>query len=662
MVAADKALFAERLAQYGMDAARPFAPFLEKLDLSDLDLMLIRDLTADVSGSRDDRLVGMLGLLLAALNQGSLCLVLDRHLPRFFPHIDASVINSLADDFFGKLNQGAYDRLIDREKGDRFKPLVLDGSAGQQRLYFQKFHDHEKRLKRALASFLLLPGDSGLPEAAVERIIDDLYTEKAVIRSRLEGRPILRDDRQVEAIRAALSAPLLVVSGGPGTGKTSLLVNMLRALVRTGTKPSRILLAAPTGRAAMRMSEALTDSLSTVLAPEEGDRALGRLQGATLHKLLVYRRRTGDFYHNRHRPFEADVIAVDEVSMVDVILMDRFFQAIDPKRTRVILIGDKDQLPSVEAGSVLADLSADAGGGLSGRFVVLDNCYRSGGKLLELAQRINAGEPVTLKPVAFEHALEMEKGSWAFVHANDQDAVCRDLIRWIHYHYVARRGKYTESYVEQVRRFNRLQGDALPGETQDSLRRMEALFAIAHRCRILSPLRRGQRGIQWINRSIAAELRPLLDPGVDSESDVFNGALIMITRNDYQRELFNGDVGVVTLHPDGMHQATFRRHDRLVTFPISGLPEWDLAFAMTVHKSQGAEFEDIWLLLPDDPNHRLLTREIVYTAATRASRRLIVSGDEAVFNRALQRKIQRQSGLTLGYPQTSNDTGRSGAR
>jgi ATP-dependent exoDNAse (exonuclease V) alpha subunit len=340
----------------------------------------------------------------------------------------------------------------------------------------------------------------------------------------LEGRPILRDDRQVEAIRAALSAPLLVVSGGPGTGKTSLLVNMLRALVRTGTEPSRILLAAPTGRAAMRMSEALTDSLRTVLAPDDGDRALGRLQGATLHKLLVYRGRTADFYHNRHRPFEADVIAVDEVSMVDVILMDRFFQAIDPKRTRVILIGDKD-----------------------------------------------------------------------------------------HHHYVARRGKHTESYVGQVRRFNRLEGDSLPGETQDSVRRMEALFAIAHRCRILSPLRRGQRGTQWLNRLIAAELRPLLDPGIDSESDVFNGALIMITRNDYQRELFNGDVGVVTLHPSGMYQATFRRHDRLVTFPISGLPDWDLAFAMTVHKSQGAEFEDIWLLfarrrsepLAADPGDRL---------------------------------------------------------
>ncbi|WP_319525557.1 exodeoxyribonuclease V subunit alpha [uncultured Desulfosarcina sp.] len=645
MVTADKALFDDRLGRYGMDASGPLAVLFGKLELSDLDLMLIRDSTACAADPRDYGLMGMLGLLLAALHEGSLCLALDRQLPQVFPHVDASMLEALVDDFTAKLNQGEYDSLVDRSQGESFKPLVLEGPAGRQRLYFQKFYDHEKRLKSALASFLRLPAASGRSGAAVERIIDDLYSEKAVIRSRLNGRPIHRDERQVEAIRAALSAPLLVVSGGPGTGKTSLLVNLLRALVRNGTEPSRILLAAPTGRAAMRMSEALTDSLGTVLEPDESDRALGRLQGATLHKLLAYRKRTGDFYHNRHRPFEADVIAVDEVSMVDVILMDRFFQAIDPERTRVILIGDKDQLPSVEAGSVLADLSADADGRLADRFVTLENCYRSGGKLLELAQRINAGQPVTLKSVAFDDALSMEQGAWAFVHAKDQDVIHRDLIRWIHHHYLDRRNEPMESYVEQVRRFNRLEGDALPGETPESARRIESLFTFAHRCRIVSPLRRGQRGIQWLNRCIAAELRPLLDPDADPDRDIFNGAWIMITRNDYRRELFNGDAGVVTLRPDGMYQATFKRHDGLATFPVSGLPDWELAFAMTVHKSQGAEFEDIWLILPDDPGHRLLTREIVYTAATRASRRLIISGEEIVFQRALQRKIQRQSGL-----------------
>ena len=119
----------------------------------------------------------------------------------------------------------------------------------------------------------------------------------------------------------------------------------------------------------------------------------------------------------------------------------------------------------------------------------------------------------------------------------------------------------------------------------------------------------------------------------------------MITRNDYERGLFNGDVGVVLLQPDGIYRACFRRHDGLVMFPVASLPDWDLAFAMTVHKSQGSEFQDTWLILPEDPGHRLLTREIVYTAATRASRRLILSGKTEVLQAALKNKIRRQSGL-----------------
>jgi len=119
----------------------------------------------------------------------------------------------------------------------------------------------------------------------------------------------------------------------------------------------------------------------------------------------------------------------------------------------------------------------------------------------------------------------------------------------------------------------------------------------------------------------------------------------MITRNDYERGLFNGDVGVALLPPDGVPQVCFRRYDGLVMFPAASLPDWDLAFAMTVHKSQGSEFHDTWLILPEDPGHRLLTREIVYTAVTRASRRLIVSGSAAVLQAALKRKIRRQSGL-----------------
>jgi exodeoxyribonuclease V alpha subunit len=151
--------------------------------------------------------------------------------------------------------------------------------------------------------------------------------------------------------------------------------------------------------------------------------------------------------------------------------------------------------------------------------------------------------------------------------------------------------------------------------------------------------------MQWINQRIASGLKIHLDPDADPQSGLFNGALIMITRNDYQRGLFNGDVGVVLRHADGLLHAWFRRINDTVAFSVSGLPDWELAFATTVHKSQGSEFDDTLLILPDDPDHRLLTREIIYTAATRAAKRLIIHGAQATFQNALGRKIQRWSGF-----------------
>ena len=456
--------------------------------------------------------------------------------------------------------------------------------------------------------------------------------------------PIIRDPFQVDAIRAALTEPMLVVSGGPGTGKTSLLVNMLRAMVKTGTDPSRIVLAAPTGRAAQRMSEALVASLATIVDPDENDRGLGRLSGSTLHKLLVYSSRTGGFLYGSRRPIPADVIAVDEVSMVDVVMMDRLFQAIDPQRTRVILLGDKDQLPSVEAGSVLADMSPDAGSAFAQHFVVLKNVYRSAGKLLDLAQAINAGHPVTLRPMDFDQTLTLNAGGWAFVATGDADTMNRHLDRWVMHQYVQRKDD-ARSYADLVARLGRPFDSPETIEVDKRSKLIDGLFTVVHRCRILTLLRQGRTGSQTINNRIAAGLRPILDPDCQTDSRLFNGALIMITRNDYARDLYNGDVGLVLRGDDGNYEAWFKRADGMVAFPASGLSDWDLAFAMTVHKSQGSEFEDTLLFLPEDESHRLLTREIVYTAATRASRRLIVCGTAAAFQTALRRKIQRQSGL-----------------
>ena len=624
-----------------VDKTRLTALF-EKMGLSDLDQMTISDLLHYSQGAGDTGLTIILALMFTALSEGSLCLALNhRTLIEAIGKGTAEYFDDQIVDFIGRLERGDYDCLIDRSGQGAFKPLVLDHRSGSRLLYFQKFHYHEQRLKHRLKMLLQTRTAGGTPDQrTITRVIDDLYHERRIIRKGVGGVPIEKDDYQIDAIRAVLATPLLVISGGPGTGKTSLLVNILRALVRTGADPGRILMAAPTGRAAQRMTEALHANLASIAELEPDERRLMQLAGSTLHKLLIYRSRSGGFLYGEQRPLPADVIAVDEVSMVDVVMMDHLFQAVDPARTKVILIGDKDQLPSVEAGSVLADISAAAHFDMADHLVVLHNVYRSTGKLQELALSINAGKPVGLQPIEFEKALAQPSGNWSFVAMADEERMNRNVDHWLWHHFFEPPHNLPHSYVDVVN-----QAAAMPADSEARTDLINQMFVFAHRCRILTVVRHGSTGMQWINNRIAAKLQKLLDPDANPQSRLFNGAMIMITRNDYSRELFNGDVGVVLRQPDGIYRAWFRRVNGMASFPASGLADWELAFAMTVHKSQGSEFDDTLLILPEDSEHRLLTREIIYTAATRAAKRLIIYGKSASFQTALRRKIQRQSGL-----------------
>ncbi len=652
MVSPSAVSMRERLQRFDIEIGQEglgkiVAALFEGLDLSDLDIMAIRDLVHLGAKPADVHLMVILGLMFAVLEEGSVCLDLNRdHLLRRPSVKPDQVLMDLIDGFIRRLDEGCYEDLINRFGDGSSLPLVLDASTGRRLLYFQKFHHHERQLKRRLSDFSNTAPTHRLSADLIREVIDGLYREDAVIRNGVGGIPIIRDPYQVEAIRAAMTSSLLVVSGGPGTGKTSLLVNMLRALVRTGTNPTGILLAAPTGRAAQRMSEALAASLASITAPDDRDRPLGQLRGSTLHRLLVYNRRRGGFAYHRRRPIRAEVIAVDEVSMVDVVMMDRLFQAVDPLRSRVILIGDKDQLPSVEAGSVMADMRPRGESRIDANFVELRNVYRSAGRLRELAKAINAGRLVALEAATFGNALDISSGEWALVEPVDGGLADRHLSLWIKRNYLESKATPATSYVDGIHQLQRLEHDASTDGEATRSRLLDLLFEAAHGCRILTVVRHGKAGAQWINTRIAARLRMVLDPGSNPDSGLFNGAMIMITRNDYERGLFNGDVGLVVRYPaDGLYQAYFRRSGAYVAFPVSGLTHWELAFAMTVHKSQGSEFENTLLLLPTDPHHRLLTREIVYTAATRASQRLIIYGSTEVLQRSLERKIERQSGL-----------------
>jgi len=624
----------------------PLVPFIRRMELSFLDYMTIRDLIEFGNCQGDVPLVFVLMAMFAGLQEGSLCLNLEQK--QFLNHLpadDRKSAHAILGDFLSALAAGRYQKLI-TENGAEYMPLVLDDSSGKVLLYFQKYYVHEKRLKNRMEAFLKTAISMNMQDQKIEARIDEIYSDPLTIRVGQNHTPIARDPQQIEAIRLALKTQFSIISGGPGTGKTSLMVNILRCLVREGIPVSRIILGAPTGRAAQRMTETVQSNVSSIQEPSCDDSALLDLKGSTLHKILGYRSYAHEFYYRETNPLPASVVVIDEVSMVDVVMLDKFLQAIDPAQTKLILLGDKNQLPSVEAGAVFAEMIPDGTRAaiFEEQFVVLQKVYRSGTNLLELASQANQGVFPPFKAVVFDQALSQAPDQWAFVNAESFSQWQEHLHQWVKDQYLSPISGGAESYAALIARTGEMTAEHIASSEQGrSL--LDRIFSVVERARILSFLRNGRYGCTVINDVIADHLIHLFDPSAKRQAHGFSGALVIITRNDYSKELFNGDVGVIIRDANGIHRTFFHRAGSYISFPVNLLPPWELAFAMTVHKSQGSEFDDVLLVLPDDENHRLLTREIVYTGITRAKTRVILYGSKPVLETALQRKIQRQSGF-----------------
>jgi len=479
-----------------------------------------------------------------------------------------------------------------------YTPLVLDRAG---RLYLHRSWDSERRVAEAiLARTALLPGDGSGLAAVLDRYFPPTPGE---------------DDLQREAARVALSRRFTVISGGPGTGKTTTVARILALLIeQAGGDPPRILLAAPTGKAAMRLKQSILDSLER-LALSEALRSALPQDVSTIHRLLGVIPGRSAFRHTRDNPLVCDVLVVDEASMVDLPLMSRLLEALQTD-TRVILLGDRDQLASVEAGAVLADICA---GGSSAAvaadrpaIVHLTKSYRftdqSG--IGQLSRLINAG---------------------------DGDAALT-LLRSGHYSDVSWRPlpsaeTFGESLAtsagEGYAAFTRA---ATPAAALDALEQF----------RVLAPHREGRQGVGNLNRLIESTLSRL-QPAGSSASAL---RPVMITGNTYDLGLFNGDTGILLpAHDEGAGEAFFPD-------PVSGvrrlsllrLPQHESAYALTIHKTQGSEFDSVLLILPSQMSE-LLSRELLYTAITRARKRVEIWGDEELFRRAVERRTERSSGL-----------------
>ncbi|RTZ95623.1 MAG: exodeoxyribonuclease V subunit alpha [Deltaproteobacteria bacterium] len=642
--------------------ARRFGPLIaedrllfQSLDLSPVDWMTIDDLIMSDGTADDPSLITVLALMFAAMREGSLCLELTRaHIGRLAAGkvVPEQIFNRI-DRFLARQKQGRYARLVAAGKSNRH-PLIFETASGIPRIYFQKYHRHEKRLHRQIEAFLSADDPHGLTGSIADKIMDTLFSEEQSLRLGKGGQPIYRDAEQVAAIRQALVSPFTIISGGPGTGKTSVMVNIVRGLARAGIPATRMALVAPTGRAAQRMTEAVSSLVPTIRSLSDTDRDLLTLKGSTLHKLLRYRRHQNDFYFRRGNPLPAEVVIIDEVSMVDVVMLSKFLEALDPSRTRLILMGDQNQLPSVEAGAVFAEMipADDDFGIFKNHLVVLQNNYRAGTRINQLATAINRGRCPACTPISFQTALNGKIDQWAVVAPMESGQWQACLRLWARHYFLSPDTDTSVSYPNLVRTAGEQTRQDLM-DTDAGRRLLEEIFEWAGRSRILTLLRYGPFGCDEINRVIEHDLTTHMDARIDTVPDtrrdtasgLFNGAVIMVTRNDYSRGLFNGDTGVVIRNRTGHFRVYFQGANQYQAFALDQLPAWELSFAVTVHKSQGSEFNDVLLVLPDDSTHRQLTREILYTGITRARKRVIIYGSRPAIETAVSRTISRQSGL-----------------
>ncbi len=505
------------------------------------------------------------------------------------------------------------------------RPLILDG---QGRLYLQRYWEYESKLANAITARLQSADNVDLVRLGegLKRLFKPLRAGEV--------------DWQKVAAFAAVTRKFCVISGGPGTGKTRTVVTLLALLLEQSVQ-LRVAIAAPTGKAAARLQESIK------LAKAELNCAAAvkaRLPEAasTIHRLLGAVPNSPYFRHDAKNPLPVDVVVIDEASMVDVALMAKLFDAIPP-HARVVLLGDKDQLSSVEAGAVLGDICAPEAVNVFSKNFTRDYAAATGERLPE-----RGGGATTLADSIVELQTNYRFGETNGIFATSRavnsaasDEALKLLISAgsggtaITWQPTPRREKLKAALRARILESYPADFDLLV--PSDGLKELQ-------RFRILCALREGPFGVSAVNR-LVEEI--LIEAGrVQKAGAWYAGRPVMVLENDYPQELFNGDVGI-TLHDPATKQLRvyFSGRDGAprAILPVR-LPAHETVHAMTVHKSQGSEFAEVLLILPGVASP-ILSRELIYTGLTRASRRIDLWATEGVLRSALGTMVSRESGL-----------------
>ena len=467
-------------------------------------------------------------------------------------------------------------------------PLVLVNTSTDSRLFLQKYFQCEARI----ANQFIKRNVERQATAKQLAVLEQLFPKTQTI------------DYQKLAAYQALTRNLVIISGGPGTGKTSTVVRILAALGEGNPDPLNIKLAAPTGKAAMRLSEAIKRNLTSL--PDKLQAAVPTTV-STLHRLLGIRASGTTSKYTADNQIVADVLILDEASMIDLAMFDRLLESV-PLETRIIILGDPGQLPSVETGAVLGDI-CDAGIvysaayqekittdlGIDAEYLASDvephlladaRCHLS--KSYRFSDQAGIGALATI--------LE-EENHCEFV-SNEQVSVINEFD--------------LESVTAAMIAMYQPYFDAVHDQSDP-----ESLMQAFERCQALCPTRHGEFGVQSLNDAIEDSYKPL-------RPNYYPGKPIMVNHNDYNLRLFNGDIGICVEH-EGRLQVAFRNAEGDINFFLpTRLPQHETCFVMTVHKSQGSEFDEVLFVLPEQDRDEFISRELIYTAVTRTISHLTI--------------------------------------
>jgi len=593
------------------------APFAEAGLVGPFEIQLAAVAGRATPDASDDELLA-LALVARATRLGHVCLELDQVRRQVAASQDdeGTVVDLPLPDvgsWSRSLASGPLVADADRARDDPLRPLVWDGG----RLYLQRYWSFELAVAgQIIGRSGSTPDDSdGSRLSHVDAALDTLFPPEA------PDEP----DLQRLAARRALTCPVTVMAGGPGTGKTHTVARILAATLLVSEvrgEPARVALAAPTGKAAGRMKEAVDDRVADMVTAGLIDgRMAGRMQAVTpttIHSLLGSLGRSG-FRHDRANPVPHDLVIIDETSMVSLPLLARLLDALRPA-ARLVLVGDPSQLTSIEAGTVMADLVGPGHDGapqaqrpLAGRVTELRAGHRflSGSTTSALSLAIKRGDA---------------DGAMALLDGDDPE------VHWIRPDDATAMAALRRDVIDAARQI------VLAGLAGQDRTALDA----AERVKVLAAVRHGPNGLFEWSDVITNGVRDAL-PVAKRSGWPRIGMPVLVTANDPVNRLVNGDVGVV-VELGGVRRAVISGSGELRRLATSRLGEWEPWWAMTIHKSQGSEFPHAVLALPtvDSP---ILTRELLYTAVTRAKPEVTVVGSEEIIRLAISRPVARASGL-----------------